>query len=114
MVSYLMDKYPEMQTKVFDRSFNKQPGGDRKRAGDGPLTGGISWYWYKNIEDKIASGELSSFDYSTNAPWLDICDYSMANHINGGGINGYIISEGRTFVGSPKWSDDYLTKSPRQ
>lgn len=111
-VSELMTKYPEMQTKVFDRAFNKH-NGDRKNAGDGPLSGGISWYWYKDIEDKRASGEITDFDYFTNAPWLDVCDFSLANHINGGGKNGWIKPEMTTFVGSPKWSDAYLEKNPR-
>lgn len=114
-VSALMKNYPEMQSKVFNRAFNKEPLGDRRHAGDGPLTGGLSWFWYKNILDLQAQGLITDFDYSRNGPWVDVCDFSLANHINGGkdSLNGHIIPEMSTFVGSPKFKNEYLEKNPR-
>lgn len=102
-ISSLVKDFPGIREKVFDRSCNKQPGGNRRYFGDGPFTHGLSHYWYKK------------HGYETGLfPWLDICDYSIANHINGDGINGKIVGEGKTFVGSPKWKDEYLMKNPRE
>ena len=111
-IKALLSKYPNMWEKVFERAFNK--GFDRRYAGDGPITSGISNYWYKDIEDRIHREE--SIDYKIEAPWLDICDYSISDHKNGGygSLNGYIVPEGSSFVSSPKWSDDYLINNPRK
>ena len=42
------------------------------------------------------------------------CDYSISQHLCGGGVNGMIVPEGSTFVVSPKWKDEYLDKNPRE
>ena len=99
----LLDKYPEMWEKVFLRSCNVGNEKERKFASDGHLTSGTSFYWYKDMEDRIKNG--LEVDYNVMAPWLDICDYSVGNHINGGkfSLNGYIIPEMSSFVSSPKW-----------
>lgn len=111
-ISNMIKLHPEIQQTVFDRSCNKHLGGDRRYFGDGPFTHGLSYYW------GICLLEL---DYSQNyhfikneGPWIDICDYSIGQHVNGEGINGGIVSEGSTFVGSPKWKDEFLEKNPRK
>lgn len=91
--------------KVIDRACNKQPGGNRSNYGDGPFSHGISYFWYKT----------NKYSSPMDFPWLDICDYSLSNHVCGGAesINGKIVPEGYTFVGSPKWKDDYMLTNPR-
>lgn len=104
----LIIKYPEIQETVFDRSCNKQPGGNRRFFGDGPFSHGLSHYWYI---DKIFHNNAN---FETEGAWVDICDWSIGQHCNGAGINGGIVPEGATFVGSKTWSNEYLNKNPRQ
>ncbi|MEK6883580.1 MAG: glycosyltransferase [Nanoarchaeota archaeon] len=112
-VKQLLDKYPEMWVRCFERAFNKPYPERRKAAGDGPITSGISYYWYKDIEERIKNGE--QINYENEAPWLDISDYSLSDHKNGGpSLNGHIIEEGLSFVSSPKWSDSFLNQNPRR
>lgn len=77
----------------------------------------------KNFSDALMSctisriGELylkkQAKDISTNFPMVSICDYSISQHVCGGGINGKTVPEGSTFILSPKWDDKYLTENPR-
>jgi hypothetical protein len=57
--------------------------------------------------------ELNNIDLSKNFPFLSICDYSISEHICGGGVNGMIVPEGQTFVCSPTWNNKYLKENPR-
>lgn len=103
----LDDMYKSFWKSVIERACNMHPGGNRLNYGDGPFTHGISFYWYNKYKD---------VDFEKEFPWLDICDYSIANHINGGAesINGKIVPEGTTFVSSPKWSNEYINSNPRR
>jgi glycosyltransferase involved in cell wall biosynthesis len=103
--------YPEIWEKVIERACNMQAGGNRQNYGDGPFSHGLSHYFYKWHREMKAPEW-----FEKNFPWLDICDFSISNHINGGAesINGKIVPEGSTFVSSPRWNDEYLQKDPRQ
>ena len=94
--------------KKLDRAFNKGVAHDtRKNASDGWMSSTLSMYgemYLKHI------GE----DISSTFPMLSICDYSISQHLCGGGVNGMIVPEGSTFVVSPKWKDEYLDKNPRE
>jgi hypothetical protein len=57
--------------------------------------------------------KLEGISLSNNFPMLSICDYSISEHVCGGGVNGMIVPEGSTFIHSPTWSLDYLNKDPR-
>ncbi len=107
-IKYLLDKYPNMWRLVFERSFNRTYPERRQYAGDGPLTSGISFYWFRDMEDK-------DIDWAKEGPWIDICDFSISNHYNGGpSLNGCIVPEGCSFVSSPKWQEEYLINNPRK
>jgi hypothetical protein len=72
--------------------------GAKRSLSDGIMSHGISWLWTKwAIKNNI--------DTNKYAALLNIKP-SVADHINGAGINGYIVGEGQTFVGSPSWKDD--------
>lgn len=110
LVVEIIKEYPEFWEKVIERACNMNgPSGNRQNYGDGPFTHGLSWYWYQFWQ---------GLDYNNEKefPWLDICDYSLSQHLNGGSdsINGKIVAECSTFVGSPKWKDDYANKNPRK
>lgn len=120
-IQKLVNKFPEIKVKVFDRCCNKQKGGNRKYFGDGPFTGGLTHYWYlSHTQNNLRPGQIvmefirGNF-FETEFPWLDICDYSISSHKNACGINGNIpgIREGQTFVESPRWKDTYLNINPR-
>lgn len=71
----------------------------RKPLNDGMMSHGVSWLWNKwALKHNI--------DRNTYAALLNVRP-SIANHINGGGINGNIIPEGQTFVSSPTWKSKY-------
>ncbi len=103
----LSDKFPKFEEDVLGRTVMK--GGNRKTYSDGAFSHGSCWFWYNHYK------ALGSMDFSQTFAWLDICDFSLSNHICGGpdSINGYIANEGETFVGSPKWKNEYLTQNPR-
>lgn len=88
--------------KWMDRAFHKNNTGNRKHASDSHMSGTISYYGTKYQDLK-----------ENEFPFLDICDYSISNHICGGGINGMIVPEGSTFVGSPKWDPESLERDIR-
>lgn len=77
---------------------------DRSVASDAIMSGSLCWLW-EEWADKF------NVDKSKHFAMLDICDYSIANHICGGGKNGMIVPEGQTFVGSPKWPENWRTFS---
>ena len=99
-------KYNDFWQKM-DIAFEKSiPYGTKRYASDAWMSGTISKYGEMDIE-------LKNLDLSKNFPFLSICDYSISQHICGGGVNGSIVPEGATFVNSPKWNDEYLNKNPR-
>lgn len=90
-----------------DIAFNKDlPYGTRRNASDGWMSSTVSKYGEMNLE-------LNNIDLSKNFPFLSICDYSISEHICGGGVNGMIVPEGQTFVCSPTWNNKYLKENPR-
>lgn len=115
-IKVLKNHFPEIQEKVFDRSCNKQPGGDRRYFSDGIFSHGLSYYYYKYWEmaAQIMTPEAIKEHQENEFPWLDICDYSMAQHVNGNGLNSAGFPEMTTFVGSPHWKDEYMNKNPRE
>ncbi len=104
----LSEEFPDFWDNVLMRAANKYEG-NRKTYGDGPFSHGSCFYWYNSQVAKES-------DLSKEFAWLDICDYSLSNHICGGedSINGYIVPEGHTFVSSPKWKNEYLKENPRK
>lgn len=102
--------YEREYWRWMDRAFNKQAGGDRRYASDQHFSGTVTGLWYE-----WAEALKQDFDLSKNFPWLDICDYSIADHKCALGINGMVpgMKEGDTFVGSPVWNEKYLTEDPR-
>jgi len=93
--------------KRMDRAFNKGITHDtRKHASDGWMSSTISKYGEMYLE-------MNNIDITKNFPFLSICDYSISEHICGGGVNGLIVPEGQTFIHSPKWDSHFLIKNPR-
>lgn len=86
-----------------DRAFNKQEGGDRRHASDAHMSGTISYY-----------GTMCQALQENEFAFLDICDYSISQHVCGGGANGMIVPEGSTFICSPNWKDEYMRTNPRE
>jgi len=71
--------------------------GSRRNLNDGIMSHGISWLWTKwAIKNNI--------DTNKYAGLLNIKP-SIANHINGAGLNGGSLNEGQTFVESPSWQE---------
>lgn len=71
---------------------------EKRYLNDGCMSHGISWLWTK-------WAQKNNIDINKYAALLNIKP-SVANHINGAGINGYIVHEGQSFVGSPTWKDN--------
>jgi len=93
--------------KRMDKGFHKNvPNNTRKQASDGWMSTTISKYGEMYLES-------IGIDITKNFPFLSICDYSISEHICGGGVNGYVAPEGATFIRSPKWNNQYLDKNPR-
>ena len=65
----------------------------KRNLNDGCMSHGISWLWTKWAKE-------NGVDINKYAALLNIKP-SVAKHINGAGINGYIVGEGQSFVGSP-------------
>lgn len=89
-----------------ERGFHKW-GGERRYASDAHMSGTPTYYWEQWAKRK-------GLELSKEFAALDICDYSMSNHVVGGGINSGNCPEGYTFLISPKWKDEYLDKNPRE
>lgn len=90
-----------------DRAFNKNITHDtRKNASDGWMSSTISKYGEMHML-------LNNIDITKNFPMLSICDYSISQHVCGGGVNGKIVPEGSTFILSPTWKDSYIYENPR-
>lgn len=93
--------------KRMDRAFNKGVTHDtRKNASDGHMSSTLSMYGERHL---LKQG----VDITKNFPFVSICDFSISEHVCGGGVNGLIAPEGSTFVHSPKWEQKYLTEAPR-
>lgn len=86
--------YPEEYKKWVD-GITLKYGPSRKPINDAMMSHGISWIWNK-------WALANNIDRNKYAALLNIRP-SVANHINGGGINGMIVPEGTTFVTSPTW-----------
>lgn len=98
---------PDDYKELMDRAFNKGITHDtRKNASDGHMSSVVSMYGEMFLE-------LNGLDISKNFPFLSICDYSISEHVCGGGVNGLIVPEGVTFIHSPTWNQEYLEKNPR-
>lgn len=99
---------PYEYKKLMDRAFNKGITHDtRKNASDGYMSSIISMFGEMNL---ISHGV---HDLSKDFPFLSICDYSISEHVCGGGVNGMIVREGETFIHSPTWKQEYLKTYPR-
>ena len=57
---------------------------------DGILSQGMCYFWYKTYEKQI--------DKNVDFPILDICDYSIGNHLNEGGHH-----SAESYIGGAKW-----------
>jgi hypothetical protein len=66
---------------------------------DGMISGGLSWLWDNKINSEGDKNHASAF--------IDICDYSIAAHVSGDGVNGKGIPEGQTNVLSPTFPQNY-------
>lgn len=104
---------PYEYKKRMDRAFNKGITHDtRRNASDGHMSSIITMFGEMNLTSMIERG--FTHDISKDFPMLSICDYSISEHICGGGVNGLIVPEGATFIHSPTWKMEYLTAYPRQ
>jgi glycosyltransferase involved in cell wall biosynthesis len=98
---------PREYKQRMDRAFNKGITHDtRRNASDGHMSSIISMFGEKYLKYR-------NLDVTKDFPFLDICDYSISQHICGGGVNGMIVPEGATFISSPHWSPEYLLMNPR-
>jgi hypothetical protein len=94
--------------KRMDRAFNKGITHDtRANASDAHMSGTISMYSEMYLKD-------TGVDITKNFGFVSICDYSISQHICGGGVNGRIVPEGATFIHSPTWNDEFLKENPRK
>jgi hypothetical protein len=71
---------------------------EKRCLNDGMMSHGISWLWTK-------WAQKNNVDTNKYAALLNVKP-SVSNHINGAGINGYIVGEGQSFVGSPSWNQN--------
>jgi hypothetical protein len=71
---------------------------EKRNLNDGMMSHGSSWLWTK-------WANKNGIDTKKYGALLNIKP-SVANHINGAGINGYIVGEGESFVSSPSWKND--------
>lgn len=105
---------PYEYKKRMDRAFNKGITHDtRRNASDGHMSSIITMFGEMNMVSAIEKSG-ATHNLSRDFPMLSICDYSISEHICGGGVNGLIVPEGSTFVLSPTWKAEYLTTYPRQ
>lgn len=94
--------------RLMDRAFNKGITHDtRKNASDGYMSSIVSMYGELFLD-------LHDVDKSKHFPFLSICDYSVSEHICGGGVNGLIVREGETFIHAPTWRSEFLVSDPRK
>jgi hypothetical protein len=70
---------------------------EKRNLNDGMMSHGSAWMWAK-------WAEKNNIDTNKYAGLLNVKP-SIANHINGAGINGHIVKEGESFVGSPSWME---------
>lgn len=75
----------------------KQITKDKKILNDGMMSHGMAWMWTK-------WAKANNIDINSYSALLNIKP-SVADHINGGGINGYIVPEGQSFVASPTFTE---------
>jgi hypothetical protein len=70
----------------------------KRYLNDGMMSHGVSWLWTK-------WAQKNNIDTNKYAALLNVKP-SVSNHVNGAGINGYIVGEGQSFVSSPSWKND--------
>lgn len=89
------------------KAFHKNQ--DRHSASDAFMSGTLSMFAERYMKDL-------GIDIFKNFGSLDICDFSISNHMCAGGLNGMVpgMKEGETFIISPTWNEKYLTVDPRQ
>jgi glycosyltransferase involved in cell wall biosynthesis len=98
---------PREYKQRMDRAFNKGITHDtRRNASDGHMSSIVSMFGEKYLKYR-------GLDVTKDFPFLSICDYSISEHVCGGGVNGLIVPEGSTFIHSPTWKQEYLTQNPR-
>ena len=104
---------PYEYKKRMDRAFNKGITHDtRRNAADGHMSGIITMFGEMNMLQTNRNNG-ATHDLSKDFPMLSICDYSISEHIAGGGVNGGVVPEGQKFMSSPTWKNEYLQKNPR-
>ena len=87
----MMETNHEKLKEIKNKSYHKNK--EKHNLNDGMMSHGISWLWTK-------WANKNNIDTNKYAALLNIKP-SVADHVNGGGINGYIVQEGQTFVSSP-------------
>lgn len=93
LVSKIREQFPSEFQFWIDKITDK--GKSRRLLNDGMMSHGGSWLWNKYaIKNGINRNKFCAL--------LNIKP-SIANHVNGGGINGHIVAEGAGFVDSPTW-----------
>lgn len=96
MIQKIRKDFPEDYQFWLDKITDKHK--EKRLLNDGMMSHGLSWLWNKYA---LKHG----IDRNKYAALLNIKP-SVSNHINGGGINGHIVGECTTFVGSPTWKND--------
>lgn len=88
--------------KHMDRCFHKIEDTNRYFISDAHMSITPAYLWERWA---IKNG----IDITKNFAWLDICDYSIGQHICGGGLCANVpwAQEGQTFVGSPVWPNNW-------
>lgn len=96
MICSLRNFRPNLYKTWIDKVTDKSK--ERRLLNDGAMSHGISWIWNEYAKTQ-------GIDRDKYAALLNIKP-SVADHINGAGINGHIVGEGQSFVRSPSWKND--------
>lgn len=94
-INAIKQEFPSEYAIWVDKTTDKHK--SKRNLNDGMMSHGISWLWTK-------WAKKNGIDTNKFTGLLNIKP-SIANHINGGGINGYIVPEGQSFVGSPTYNE---------
>lgn len=70
-----------------------------KVINDGMITGGLSWLWDNSVNRDGDKNHASAL--------IDICDYSIAYHSSGDGVNAKGVPEGQSNVHCDTFPQDY-------
>lgn len=96
VINEIKKDFPNEYREWVNRVVNKN-GYGKRNLNDGVMSHGISWLWQK-------WAEKHNIDRNKYAALLNVKP-SIANHINGGGINGSNITEGQSVTLSPSWKE---------